>query len=210
MVQMLEDPDPVGTGEYLGRWLAHVRGRVRTKTHEGYEALIRRYALPAIGGTPLNETTPLDLQRLYSSLLADPDHPISAGTVLNLHLVLTQGSVRRSGGASLDPTQRRVHSRRGLGEPSWRLWMPHSRGGSSRRSKGIRWNSMRDRDRMGMRRGEILGLRWGDIKRSLQAARVYGRERGTSTSSSRLPTFGDSNTNPSLPEFLVSHLTGEK
>ncbi len=36
-------------GEYLTRWLAHVRGRVRAKTFDGYEGLIRLYALPGIG-----------------------------------------------------------------------------------------------------------------------------------------------------------------
>jgi hypothetical protein len=40
MQQVAVDPAP-GTGEYLDAWLAHVRGRVRQKTWEGYEALLR-------------------------------------------------------------------------------------------------------------------------------------------------------------------------
>jgi hypothetical protein len=48
MQQMRNVPNPTGTGEYLAQWLAHVRGRVRTKTYEGCEALIRRYAFPLL------------------------------------------------------------------------------------------------------------------------------------------------------------------
>ena len=74
---------------YLQEWLAHARGRVRATTYQGYESLIRCYALPALGELPLSELSPLHLQRLYSSLLV-PERRLSAGTVLNLHLVLTQ------------------------------------------------------------------------------------------------------------------------
>ncbi len=83
-----KDQDP-SLGHYLQEWLAHTRGRVRATTYQGYESLIRCYALPALGEVPVYELSPLHLQRLYSSLLV-PERRLSAGTVLNLHLVLTQ------------------------------------------------------------------------------------------------------------------------
>src|SRR5712692_11864145 len=83
-----KDQDPC-LSEYLREWLAHTRGRVRATTYQGYESLIRLYASPALGEVPLSEVSPLHLQRLYSSLLV-PERHLSAGTVLNLHLVLTQ------------------------------------------------------------------------------------------------------------------------
>src|SRR2546427_8904384 len=76
-------------GHYLKEWLAHARGRVRPTTYAGYESLIRCYALPALGEVPLSQLSPLHIQRLYSSLLV-PERHLSAGTVLNLHLVVTQ------------------------------------------------------------------------------------------------------------------------
>src|SRR5438034_8035204 len=82
------DQDPC-LGHYLREWLGDSRGRVRATTYQGYESLVRCYALPAIGEIGLSELTPLHLQRLYSSLLV-PERRLSAGTVLNLHLVLTQ------------------------------------------------------------------------------------------------------------------------
>jgi integrase len=78
--------------EYLERWLTHARGRVRTVTYEGYAGLLRRHALPRLGSIPVGILTPLDVQELYDSLLAEPieGRRLAAGTVLNLHLVLTQ------------------------------------------------------------------------------------------------------------------------
>ncbi len=83
-----KDQDP-SLGHYLQEWLAHTRGRVRATTYQGYESLIRCYALPTLGEVPVSELSPLHLQRLSSSLLV-PERHLSAGTVLNLHLVLTQ------------------------------------------------------------------------------------------------------------------------
>ena len=95
---VLEQEQNLSLGQYLHEWLAHTRGRVRATTYQGYESLIRCYAVPALGEVPLPELSPLHLQRLYSSLLV-PERRLSAGTVLNLHLVLTQAlgqAVRRS------------------------------------------------------------------------------------------------------------------
>ncbi len=75
------------TGEYLSQWLRHSKGRLRSKTHEGYEGLIRLYAAPALGGIVLARLHPLHLQECYASLL---ERGLAGGTVLNLHLVLAQ------------------------------------------------------------------------------------------------------------------------
>jgi hypothetical protein len=47
--------------DYFDQWLAHVRTRVRIKTWEGYEALIRLHAAPTLGALPLAEVTPLQV-----------------------------------------------------------------------------------------------------------------------------------------------------
>jgi hypothetical protein len=63
-------PEPLTLGAYLAQWLDHARGRVRAKTLDGYEALIRLYALPALGQIALVDLNPLGLQGLYGELLA--------------------------------------------------------------------------------------------------------------------------------------------
>lgn len=62
--------EPETVGQYLTQWLSHARGRVRGRTWQGYEGLIRLYALPSIGDLNLVALQPLDLQHLYSRLLA--------------------------------------------------------------------------------------------------------------------------------------------
>jgi hypothetical protein len=59
------------TARYLEDWLAHIKGRVRARTYQGYEGLIRLYAMPALAHLPLRDVGPLDLQSLYSFLLQE-------------------------------------------------------------------------------------------------------------------------------------------
>jgi integrase len=212
MLQVGTLTGPTATGEYLGEWLAHVRGRVRTKTYEGYEALIRRYALPAIGDIPLLATTPLDLQHLYSSLLSDTDHPISAGTVLNLHLVLTQafGQAVRWGVLGSNPAAGAQPPR-----PRRAELAVVDAALAARILEAIAGHPLELPCAIavatGMRRGEILGLRWADldaefkvahIKRSLQATRGGLMLESPKTPRSRRAV--------ELPQFLVPHLERQR
>src|SRR5439155_22872476 len=89
--------------QYAREWLAHMQGRVRPSTHRGYMGLLELYALPALGGIPLDQVRPLQLQRLYGDLLGRGSlrapRGLSAGTVLNLHRVMVQalGCAKRWG-----------------------------------------------------------------------------------------------------------------
>src|SRR5437870_3963048 len=87
--QVLVKDQDLSLDHYLKEWLAHTAGRVRPSTYRRYEYLIRCYALPVLGQIPIAELSPLHIQRLHGSLLV-PERRLSAGTVLNLHLVLTQ------------------------------------------------------------------------------------------------------------------------
>src|SRR4051812_12880313 len=161
------DQAPGGSvGEYLCDWLGHVRGRVRCVTYEGYEDAIRRHVLPALGSVRLVELTPLGLQRLYSDLLAGSETrpQLSGGTVSNLHRILSQAlgqAVRwqllaanpaagaqpprpkRSGRVVVDLE---IAGRLLEGTAGTRFELPCALGLAS-----------------GMRRGEILALRWSDV-----------------------------------------------
>jgi hypothetical protein len=54
----LREHDPVTVCAFLTSWLDHARGRVRAKTHDGYQAQIRLYALPRLEGVLLTEFIP--------------------------------------------------------------------------------------------------------------------------------------------------------
>jgi len=159
-------------GHYLKEWLAHTRGRVRASTYRGYESLIRCYAVPALGEIRLSELSPLQIQRLYSSLL-EPERRLSAGTVLNLHLVLTQalGQAVRWGILERNPVKGAQPPRPARPEPVVVDQALASRivaalSGSAVELPGILAIAT------GMRRGEILGLRWADLDPDLAHAQV--------------------------------------
>jgi len=159
-------------GHYLQEWLAHARGRVRATTYAGYEYLIRCYAVPALGEVPLPEISPLDIQRLYSSLLV-PERRLSAGTVLNLHLVLTQalGQAVRWGILERNPVAGAQPPRPCRPEPvvvdtALARRIVAALEGSAVELPGTLAIAT------GMRRGEILGLRWADLGPDLALAQV--------------------------------------
>jgi integrase len=142
--------------EYLDQWLTHVRTRMRVKTWEGYEVLLRRYARPALG-----EVTALDVQRLYGELMSREDRPLAGGTVLNLHLLLTQsfGQAVRWGMLDKSPTMGAQPPRPRRSEPAVidaalaRRLLEAVAGTPYELPAQIALGT-------GMRRGEIVGLRW--------------------------------------------------
>jgi integrase len=166
-----QDQDP-SLGHYLKEWLAHARGRVRATTYAGYEYLIRCHAVPALGEVPLSELSPLHFQRLYSSLLV-PERRLSGGTVLNLHLVLTQalGQAVRWGILGKNPVKgaqppRPVRPEPVVVDPSLAKRIVTALSSSAVELPGMLAIST------GMRRGEILGLRWADLGPDLHQAQV--------------------------------------
>jgi integrase-like protein len=145
--------------DYLEQWLSYSKGRVRGRTHEGYRGLIHLYALPALGSVPLRDLAPLDLQRLYGQCL---QRGLAGGTVLNLHLVLTQALSRpvrwgwssptpQAGLSSPAPPSRTVRGGTGLAERI-RRELGHAR-------EGPRGHHQRHRDAP----GGILALHRADL-----------------------------------------------
>lgn len=64
-------PQGITVGAYLTEdWLPHQASRIRPSTWTGYEGLIRRYILPAVGDTRLDRLRPLDVQRVIDGMLA--------------------------------------------------------------------------------------------------------------------------------------------
>jgi integrase len=162
-----QDPE-ASVGEYLCDWLAHVRGRVRRVSYEGYEDAIRHHVLPELGPLALVELTPLRLQRLYSGLLAGSEtrQQLSGGTVLNLHRVLHQalGQAVRWQLLAANPAAgaqppRPKRSERVVVDPeiAERL-LTGTTGTMYELPCALALAS-------GMRRGELLALRWSDLSR---------------------------------------------
>jgi integrase len=170
---LLSGFEAITVGEYLARWLAHVRTRVRPATYDGYESLVRCHINPTLGHHRLAELHPLHLQDLYSDRLTPTDsrRPLSAGTVANLHLVLTQAlqqavrwqllTVNPAAGAQ-PPRPRRPEPIVATGDTLHRI-LDHLHGHPLELPATIAITT-------GMRRGEILGIRWSDLTADYRSA----------------------------------------
>ena len=164
-----ESPETVG--ELLNRWLTTVaRHKVRPTTLVDYERTIRLHLSPHIGTVRVQRLTAARVQALYSSLI---DAGVGTRSVNLAHLRLRQalemaereGLVRRNVCTLVDPprdtpaagtTWTADEARRFLAEaekdvyhPLWLLALS-----------------------TGMRRGELLGLRWQDVDLDAGAVRV--------------------------------------
>jgi integrase len=198
-------------GAYLRGWLEHMRGRVRATTHDGYESLIRRRALPTIGPILLNELHPLHLQDLYGQLVAPRTTGgagLSGGSVRNLHLVLNQALaqavrwrlITTNPAAGTQPPRPRRPLPLVVDPPLLRRILTAADGDPLEPIIAIAAST-------GMRRGEILALRWSDIttdhsqlhiRRTLQSSRAGLNFEHPKTSRSRRTV--------ALPAYLQPYL----
>jgi integrase len=208
MANALQDRGSASVEAYLHQWLSHAKTRVRPRTYQGYEGLIRLYAIPEIGQMGLGDLHPLQLQSLYASLMSDKVPPISAGTVLNLHLVLTQafgqavrwGLLDRSPVAGAQPPRPRRPEPAVIDAVIASKILDAARGHLLELPIAIALST-------GMRRGEILGLRWSDLGADHSVAHV----RRTLQAIDPEPVFEDPKTRRSrravaLPAFLRPYL----
>jgi integrase len=204
------------TGEYLESWLSQVRGRVRGRTYQGYAGLLRRYAMPLLGGVPLKDLHPLHLQHLYGQLLEEGAggyrDQLSASTVLNLHRVLVQslgwaerfGLVERSPAKAARPPRPRRAEPKEVDPALAERILQASSGTPLELPVAFALAT-------GMRRGEILGLRWGDLSLDLCVAHV----RRSLQATGEALVFEDPKTKRSrrsvaLPAFLHPYLERQR
>jgi integrase len=197
---------------YLSSWLQHAKTRVRTKTYEGYETLVRLYARPGIGDLPLAAVTPLVLQRLYADLLTDPKRHLSGGTVLNLHLVLTQafsqgvrwGVMASNPAAGAQPPRPRRAELVVVDEALAATLLELSLGTRFEAPVALAIAT-------GMRRGEILALRWSDVAPDLVLAHVRRSVQPTAAGLVfEQPKTKKSRRAVVLPAFLAPYLRRQR
>lgn len=89
------EPSKVTVGEFLDRWLAHIKSQVTPKSHERYSGLVKQNIKPAIGGSLLTKLRPVQISDAYTAALANgrkdgKEGGLSPRTVGHMHRVLKQ------------------------------------------------------------------------------------------------------------------------
>lgn len=157
-------------GAYLTtRWLPAKRVVLADTTYDGYRRNIERHVLPAVGHIGLRRLLPQHLESLYDKLLhpADGAHPLAPKTAYEIHLVIRgalgdavrRGLVRRN--AALVAIAPRLRSISKVEQQAWTApelqQFLHEAAGH--RHFPALWVAAFT----GMRRSELLGLRWDDF-----------------------------------------------
>jgi integrase len=148
--------------EYLRHWLADVvRPGRAPKTYQGYELAVRRYLEPALGRRQLRRLTVADVRRLLDQLVA---RGLGPRMVQFVHAVLRnalENAVReellaRNVARLVQMRSPRYEVGRGLSVAQARALLQAARGD---RFAALYVLAVY----LGLRRGELLGLRWRDV-----------------------------------------------
>ena len=147
--------------QYLHEWLKVHKQVIRPRSYERYEAIIRLHLVPMLGKLPLQKLTGQHLQRLYTEKL---ESGLSSTTVSAIHGMLHTaldnalklGILTRNVCEAVSPP-RKVHKEMKPLSPEQVRQLLEVAKGHPQEALFILALAT------GMRRGELLGLKWQDI-----------------------------------------------
>jgi integrase len=163
----------------VDEWLPGIQASIRPSTHALYSRIVDAYVVPRIGVRRLADVTPGQLNALYAALLSDGRRQKSAARpaglspkmVRHVHTLLRKafsdavrwGSLARNPADRAEPPRPRTPEMKVWNVVQLRRFLDEVDGDRL----GPVWLLMAT---TGMRRGEVMGLRWADV--DLDAGRL--------------------------------------
>jgi len=208
------DPNRMTTGEWLTRWLAAVREKVAPKSHERYGEIVRHFLIPAFGKLQLTKLASVHIEDYYSTLSTGGRRDgkpggLSPQTRRHIHRVLSAALVRAVDQRLLVRNPCDVF-RRELPKVERHEMTVLNVEQSAQLLDAVRYSHIYWPVLLalatGMRRGEVLAIRWRNIDlergslrivESLEQTRAGLRFKSPKTDRSRAVT---------LPSFVVEEL----
>ena len=158
--------------EFLTQWFQdYVKTNARPATAEGYKIIVERHLIPSLGGIALAQLHPSHIQGYYAKALVegrcDGKGGLAARTVVHHHRVLREalshavkwGLVGRNVADAVDPPRAVNKEMKALDSAGVLRLLEASRG-------TIYFPLINLATFTGMRRSELLGLRWLDLNLS--------------------------------------------
>ena len=199
-------PGKITVSEYLNRWLDdYARPNTAPKTHMRYEEVIRLHLVPVLGSIPLAKLRPLHIQEAYRRALAKG---LSPRTVLHCHRVLREALkhalkwqlIARNPADAAEPPRFERREIKALPPEDLRRILTAADDTPYGTLVHLAATT-------GLRRGELLGLRWQDV--DLETGMIHVRQ-----TAQRLPgqgiTFRPPKTHRSSRPVSISPSTVER
>lgn len=174
------DAKKTSVSDYLDKWIVSIKGSVSSTTYERYQQLCDKHLKPTIGNIALNKLQAIRISELYSVAMEsgriDGKGGLSKQTVLHMHRVLkrTLSQAVKWGLLSRNPCDAVDN----IPKPSKKERLTFTTEETLSLLEQLNGNPLYlpvlIAVTTGMRRGEILGLRWKDI--DLDKKRLYIRQ----------------------------------
>ncbi|MFN2582049.1 MAG: tyrosine-type recombinase/integrase [Candidatus Dormibacteria bacterium] len=157
-------PMPTGrqtVASFLAEWLQSQRSQLRPKSWRRHEEHIRLHIAPFIGGVRLRRVTPQHLNQLYANRLAAGLSPVSVHHIhATVHRALVHavrwGLVTRNVADLVDPPRVQHREMLVLSPDQVRRLLEAAKDGPLEALVALAVST-------GLRRGELLALRWRDV-----------------------------------------------
>ncbi len=164
------DHNRMTVGQWLVDWLPGCN--IRATTRARYESIVNKYLVPKLGGIKLQELKPATLSKWYREL---ERAGLAPKTVRNIHGVLHK-ALQDAFEQELVGRNVTNQVRRSLpsgGSPEMQVWSPEQLRTFLASVKSQRlYAAWRLVAQTGLRRGEIVGLRWDDVDLATGTVRV--------------------------------------
>jgi integrase len=169
------DPSRMTVGQWLDLWLDTIRAEVSQKTHESYAEIVRCYLKPALGSARLDKLAPSQIQKAYNSWTRQDGKPLSPRTHRYIHVILKSSLARAVEQQSLARNPADIFSTR-LPKVERKELTTLTVEQSAHLLESIKeahiyWPVLLALT-TGMRRGEILALRWKNVELDRGTLRV--------------------------------------
>ena len=203
------DPSRMTVGQWLDLWLDTIRAEVSQKTHESYTEIVGCYLKPALGRARLDKLAPSQIQKAYNSWTRQDGKPLSPRTHRYIHVILKSSLARAVEQQSLARNPADIFSTR-LPKIERKELTTLTVEQSAHllefiKDAHIYWPVLLALT-TGMRRGEILALRWKNVELDRGTLRVMESLEQTKAGLRFKAPKTDRTWAITLPAFVIDEL----
>jgi integrase len=209
------DPNRVTVREWLTTWLATVREQVSPKTHERYTEIVNHFLVPALGALPLLKLTPAHIRQAYNGWAIGGRRDgkpggLSPQTRRHIHRILSSALLCAVEEQMIARNPCAIFRKKRLPKVERREMTTLTAEQANRLLDAIRhtrvyWPALIGLT-SGMRRGEILALRWRNVDLEQGSIRVVESLEQTRAGLRFKAPKSEKARGVALPSFVVDEL----